>query len=604
MVSAQQLCNGTLGENIFIGGDFGSGRENIIQIDPRIAPGYNYTTSTPPPDGSYTITNNMANWINNYGTWIAIPDNSADPYGYMMIVNASYTPGIFYEETIDGLCENTIYEFSADIINIVKRSATGHSLPELEFLINGELQYSTGPIAQDEKWKKYGFTFALKPGESSLKLTLVNKAPGGTGNDLALDNITFRPCGGSANISVDIPSPYITCENRTSPINLSTDIDDSDLVFQWQWTEDQGLNWKDIGSLNQKILNHQNNLPGKYKYRFITSGSEANLANEKCRTVSELLEISVHPVYYTQLDTFCEGSIYPFKDQLISQPGNYIDTFTSGAGCDSIVHLSLTQVPRRSISSQWNAIDPLCHDSSDGSIVIQSAMGGYPPYNYFLNQLEEDNNGRFEGLTSGSYTTEIIDRFGCSQQINHDLSQPLAMELYIPRDTTITLGQSLPIYLRSNYDLGETTWTPDISPICNLCIDDSIVPTASTTFTVTAANHNQCEVTKEFSVEIDKDHLPISIPNAFSPNRDGHNDIFHIISGHHLLQGQVGLSVYDRWGDQIFHSQVPVSNIDSGGWNGNIVDQPADSGVYIYKIELELIDGQDYIHTGTVQLIR
>ena len=43
-------CSGSLGENIFTDGDFGSGAATILQTDPHIAPGYIYTTSTPPSD--------------------------------------------------------------------------------------------------------------------------------------------------------------------------------------------------------------------------------------------------------------------------------------------------------------------------------------------------------------------------------------------------------------------------------------------------------------------------------------------------------------------------------------------------------------------------
>ncbi|MDH3648395.1 MAG: hypothetical protein OEQ53_01875 [Saprospiraceae bacterium] len=53
-----QICSGSLGENIFIEGDFGSGSANFLAMDPAVAPGYVYTTNPPPNDGFYTITNN------------------------------------------------------------------------------------------------------------------------------------------------------------------------------------------------------------------------------------------------------------------------------------------------------------------------------------------------------------------------------------------------------------------------------------------------------------------------------------------------------------------------------------------------------------------
>ena len=44
-----------------------------------------------------------------FGSWITTSDNSDDPEGYMMVVNATFEPGLFYEETVEGLCENVLY---------------------------------------------------------------------------------------------------------------------------------------------------------------------------------------------------------------------------------------------------------------------------------------------------------------------------------------------------------------------------------------------------------------------------------------------------------------------------------------------------------------
>ena len=130
--SSQGICNGNLGENIFARGDFGSGTAPVLISNPNIAPGYNYTTNVP-PDGSYTICSNTGALNGLYPTWLAVSDNSDDPNGYMMVVNASFDPGLFYEEFVDGLCENTLYEFSADILNLIRgRHTANHIDPKCQ----------------------------------------------------------------------------------------------------------------------------------------------------------------------------------------------------------------------------------------------------------------------------------------------------------------------------------------------------------------------------------------------------------------------------------------------------------------------------------------
>lgn len=94
--------------------------------------------------------------------------------------------------------------------------------------------------------------------------------------------------------------------------------------------------------------------------------------------------------------------------------------------------------------------------------------------------------------------------------------------------------------------------------------------------------------------DIDK---TVFIPNAFSPNGDGRNDIFDI----KISPDVTGMlfRVYDRWGQLIFESRER-----RGGWNGTYNGFPADIGVYQYYIQLKYRDGSNQVHRGDVSLIR
>src|SRR5690606_2298839 len=106
------MCDGNPGENILTSGDFGSGPANMLGTYRGLAPGFIYTTQVPPDDGDYTLTQDMAAWSFVFPAWIRPRNNGPDPNGYMMVVNAGFTPGIFYEQQIDSLCDNTRYVFS------------------------------------------------------------------------------------------------------------------------------------------------------------------------------------------------------------------------------------------------------------------------------------------------------------------------------------------------------------------------------------------------------------------------------------------------------------------------------------------------------------
>lgn len=90
--------------------------------------------------------------------------------------------------------------------------------------------------------------------------------------------------------------------------------------------------------------------------------------------------------------------------------------------------------------------------------------------------------------------------------------------------------------------------------------------------------------------------ITMYIPNAFTPNGDGKNDVF--------VGNGVGISsyemwIYDRWGENIFYS----ANI-SEGWDGSYKGAPVQNGVYIYRVVTVDVDGNDHYFTGEVHLVR
>lgn len=600
-INAQVTCSGTFGENIFKEGDFGSGNENIVSNVTGIAPGYTYTTQTPPGDGYYTITNDMRRWANSYGSWISIGDNSDDPRGYMMVVNASYSPGIFYEQTIDSLCPNTTFEFSADIINVVRRATTGHSLPDLEFMIDDSVRYSTGKIPQDEQWHKHGFVFSLKPGQTSIKLTLVNKAPGGTGNDLALDNITFRPCGPDSD--PDLARELYFCEDNVLPASISTNIDTSQFYIQWQTTRTPGLHWQNTGEQNQTTIEQDISTPGTYYYRYKVTNYPDNLDNPYCISHSEVVTAEVLPLQYELWDTICRGNERVFDGQALTTAGNYTASFISTHGCDSIVTMHLEVVEKQLVDFDLLAGNPLCHDSDDGFVEVANTTGGYPPYDYIL-ETDTNRTGYFGGLMAGAKNIEIKDHFGCQFLSDVELTNPILFDLHSFRDTQLVLGQPLTIDVSANEPIQSAKAAPDILQDCGDCRSVTFIPVETTDVTVTATNKNGCISEENFRIVVDDQNLPIAFPNAFSPNGDGANDDFRIVAPPYLIRRMVSARILDRWGNVI---HTASNNDDDGGslvWSGDSGHGNAEPGIYAYVCELELINGEVRLFSGEVTVVR
>lgn len=604
-LSAQEICTGNLGENIFEAGDFGSGVSNLIPSDPGIAPGYVYTLSPPPNDGFYTITNNTGSWSGLFPTWLRVMDNSNDPRGYMMVVNASYSAGIFYEQDVDGLCENTLYEFSADILNLIMAQVAGHIRPNVSFLINDEVRYSTGDIPQNERWNIYGFTFSTGPGETSVKLTLRNNAPGGIGNDLALDNISFRACGPMALI---LPLEVANICEDGAPIALNATIQGDQYAapaLQWQQSFDEGATWEDIPGATGPSIQHTQLAGGYYYYRYLLAASPDNLANSKCRVISNVKVVYVQPKFHSVADTICAGSSYLFGNTPLTSAGTYIDTLLSSIGCDSIVTLTLSLVPALGLSAEVASSDPSCAGYRDGAIEVSNVRNFYPPVTISLDGMAVTAEAAsFPNLGGGAYLVSVIDRFGCRLDYDAALNEPDSLRINLGAGQAIGLGEELTLPVTANYPLAGAEWSPPELVICDDdCLKPLIQPLRTTTFTLTGVTANGCTATDSVRIEV-KEVRAVYIPNAFSPNEDGRNDRFTLFAGLPNVQEVVNMQVFGRWGALIFERSNFSPNDLSLGWDGRFKGREAPAGTYAYVFRVRFLDEVELEYTGAVELVR
>lgn len=88
----------------------------------------------------------------------------------------------------------------------------------------------------------------------------------------------------------------------------------------------------------------------------------------------------------------------------------------------------------------------------------------------------------------------------------------------------------------------------------------------------------------------------IYVPNAFTPNGDGENDVLFVRGGNIAF---MKFAVYDRWGELVFETQD-----QSRGWDGTHKGSPAGPAVFVYHLEVDCGDGQTHFQKGNVTLIR
>lgn len=301
-----QLCSGSLGDPV-VDITFGAG----TNPGPAIAAAttsYQYLTTQCPNDGQYTIANSTSNCFDN--SWQSVlHDHTGDPNGYFMLVNASFQPSDFYVDSVKGLCANTTYEFAAWILNMLVPSACNGSgiEPNVTFSIETSTgtvlgTYNTGniPSTNSAQWNQYGFYFTTSANETEIVLRMRNNAPGGCGNDLALDDITFRACGPLviANVAGNNGSDTVNlCQYDDTVLTFNASISSgyNSPSYQWQISTDGGQTWSDIaGAIATSYVRAPTPSPGDYKYRMNVANGN-NITLPSCRVSSYVLTVTVSP---------------------------------------------------------------------------------------------------------------------------------------------------------------------------------------------------------------------------------------------------------------------------------------------------------------------
>ncbi|TXF89118.1 gliding motility-associated C-terminal domain-containing protein [Neolewinella aurantiaca] len=91
----------------------------------------------------------------------------------------------------------------------------------------------------------------------------------------------------------------------------------------------------------------------------------------------------------------------------------------------------------------------------------------------------------------------------------------------------------------------------------------------------------------------------VFVPNAFSPNGDGINDVFRPFFSPLPAEADYELLVFDRWGALVFESNVPLE-----GWDGSYRGKLMTNGVFVYSLRYQAREGLVYTRSGTVNLLR
>lgn len=608
-----QLCTGSLGDPVV---NITFGNEGVARGPLRAGiTNLGYTNSSCPDDGNYTITNASIGCFGN--TWHRVEgDHTGDAGGRYMLINASLTPNDFYLDTVSGLCGNTVYEFATWVANVLRSTACGNSIkPNLTFKIEtvtGTViqRFDTGDIPEEPQkvWKQYGTFFTTPSGVDRLVIRITNNSRGGCGNDLALDDITFKPCGPkvSAYMNADSSALINVCQNeqRDMPFTASFSGSFMDPVLQWQLSVDTGRTWRDIPGATTTTFIRSPTGGGLFQYRLVIA-ERGNFSSVQCRIASNVTTITVNPLPGPPLDNRilgCTGADLRieavggigfsyrwsgpngFQDTVrnpvlravnYTDSGRYVVVVRTDVGCTRNDTLQVNVFPGATATASTGGT--IC----EGNSIALNATGGgtylWTPSNGLSNPAS--GNPIASPRDSTAYKVVVTNSFGCkdsAQSIVNVLKKPV---VNAGPDQQIFEGNGASLQGAITGNVARFYWLPNTQIDNSTSITPVVSPLSNTTYTLYAVLNMGCGlVSDEVFVRVYK---KINAPNFFSPNGDGIHDSWEIAGLDTYPNAQ--LSLFSRNGQLVYQS----TNY-TGGWKGLYKGKPLPVGTYYYTLDLKI----------------
>ncbi len=626
--SKAQLCTGSLGDPV-VNITFGTGSNPGPALSSNIT-NYSYVTNQCPSDGFYTIASSTAGCFGN--TWHTLTEDHTpgDVNGYMMLINASYSPGSFYVDTVRDLCGGTTYEFSAWIISLLKSSACGGvgNKPNITFRIESSSgtviqSYSTGDIANLSfaQWNQYGFFFTLPAGGSDLVLRMINNAPGDCGNDLALDDITFRPCGPKVNAAFvnasGIGDTARYCISSQPSVTLTGSVQSgyNNPAYQWQQSTDSGTTWQDIAGETSSTYTHVFNIAGVFQYR-MSAAEQGNIGIARCRVASNTLTIAVDTIPVpaaANTSPACDHSSVSLSAQngqtyawtgpngfsstlaspvlataTLANAGKYYVLVNSKGGCVKRDSTTVIINPLPAANAGTDAV--ICENSSASLQASGGASYSWLPASGLSNTIIA--NPVATPAVTTNYVVTVVSVAGCKASdtvLITVLKKPVANA---GPDKKIVNGQSVLLNGSASGDTASYFWSPPQFIDNTAILMPTVNPASDMTYTLHVLSGNGCgTATDDVFVRVLK---KIAVPNAFSPNGDGINDVWNIEALDTYPESET--MVFNRYGQVVFHTRGYGKP-----WDGNFGGKPLPSGTYYYTIDRK----NDFpVLSGWVMIIR
>jgi gliding motility-associated-like protein len=217
-----------------------------------------------------------------------------------------------------------------------------------------------------------------------------------------------------------------------------------------------------------------------------------------------------------------------------------------------------------------------------------------------------------KGLLPGNYTVRAESNEGCIQDTIILVLPINELQLNVEEDYySLVMGEFAPLSAKVNKTDVDFIWEPGNWLSDSLIANPVSRPIQPVVYTVTATDNNGCTKTDTVEIDLSIDYdATLFIPNAFTPNDDGVNDVFYLRSNFPEALRISYFRIFDKYNETVFDLDQVEGNDQATpedrrfGWDGQFRGEKAEAGSYRVTFSVIFPDGMIKAFAGTVHLIR
>lgn len=305
---------------------------------------------------------------------------------------------------------------------------------------------------------------------------------------------------------------------------------------------------------------------------------------------------------------FGDGTIIKAKDatHYYSQPGVYViaHTDTTVAGCTKTLYdtARVYATPHPFITSN----EAVCNNTPitfQGNLTVPDSLTSWK-WDFGNGKTDTIGSPTVAYSPPGNYMVHLTasNLLGCKDTTSKPVKVNGLPTITVAGDTSFIVGTGINIPLSYSSGVVAYSWTPATNLSCTDCPSPYANPKFTTTYKVTTTDSNGCMSSRNVTLISLCNNKNFFIPNTFSPNGDGVNDVFYPRGTG--LDRIEGMRIFSRWGELVFEKKNFQANLENQGWNGTYKGKQAEVDTYVYYIDIVCENAVVITYKGNITLIR